>query len=174
MNAARLIDLTGGAIVAVILAAVVYNAVFDPLADDRAWLQGQRGADTGVAGGEYQAAADFAAWQAAIAERPAVWSAISPAPAAPKPPPPKPCKPPTADELAQKLSGEGVRFTRAQIGKKVKVVIGNDRRGEFYAEGDSVKGYTVKSFDRTTVVLSTTHTCPDKSTEEIEFTMPRE
>ncbi len=174
MKIQRTIDAIGVLLIAAILALFVFNFVRDPLAEDRAWLDTNIRSATGGSSDAALASADFGAWQASIAEHGQIWKALSAPPAAPAPPPPAPCKPPTEAELAKKLADEGVKFTKSQIGKKIKVVVGGNKRGEFFTEGESVKGFAIRSFDRTSVVLSFDFQCPDKSTRTIDFTVTRE
>lgn len=170
----RIIDIAGALLIALGVGMIGINTFSDPVADDRAWLETQLGNVDHGTSEEQRAQEAFDAWQTSIAKRPQLWAAISPEPEAAKPPPPPPCKPPTEEELKTKLAEQGVRFTKAQIGKKVKIVIGDNKRGEFIAEGESIKGFTLISFDRSSVVLSTTFSCPDKSKQEIQISVPRE
>lgn len=170
----RIIDLAGGLLVLAGIALIGVNAVQSPVADDRAWLAAQTATGTDPKGEEQAAQENFDAWQASIAKRPQIWKPISPEPVAEKPAGPPPCKPPSEEELRNKLAEAGVRFTKAQIGKKVKIMTGNSKRGEFIAEGESIKGFTLVSFDRTSVLLSFTFACPDKSKMDLQLTVPRD
>lgn len=174
MNMQRALDLAGGLLIAAVLGLFVFNFVRDPLADDKAWLDTNIRAATGGASEGAYANADFGAWQKSIAEHDHLWKALSTPPPPPPPPPPAPCKPPTASDLAKKLSEEGVKFSKSQIGQKIKVVVNGNKRGEFYEIGESVKGYVITSFDRTSVELSFDFKCPDKSVQNIKFTVNRE
>lgn len=174
MTIQRVIDVTGSLLIAAVLGLFVFNFARDPLAQDRAWLDTNLRIVSGGGGEGASAQSDFGAWQASIEEHDNLWKAISAPPAPPKPPPPPPCKPPTPTELAKKLADEGVQFSRSQIGQKIKVIIGGNKRGEFYEVGESVKGFTITSFDRTSVALSYGFQCPDKSVQTIEFSVNRE
>ena len=170
----RIIDMAGSLMIVAVLGLIAVNAVRDPIATERNWLADQLARADSEATEEQRSEAAFEAWQESIGKHPQLWQPISPTPEAAKPPPPPACKPPTEEELKAKLAEQGIRFTKAQIGKKVKVAIGDSRRGEFVAEGESIKGFTVVSFDRTGVLLSTTFVCPDKTKMDLEFTVPRE
>ena len=170
----RIIDIAGSLLVVALLGLIGVNAFRDPVANERKWLSDQIASVALAPSEELRTEEAFETWQTSIAKRPQLWQPISPTPEAVKPPPPPECKPPTTEELKAKLAEQGIRFTKAQIGKKIKVAIGDSKRGEFIAEGESIKGFTVVSFDRTGVLLSTTFVCPDKKKLEIEFTVPRE
>lgn len=89
---------------------------------------------------------DFDKWQRAVAAKPALWEALV---AAPLPPPPPPKPQPNLVEMVKDIS-----FGRQQIGSKIKMVSGKESKGTFVSIGDTVNGLTVKSIDKTSVVLS--------------------
>ncbi|MBW7865811.1 MAG: hypothetical protein H3C30_15530 [Candidatus Hydrogenedentes bacterium] len=66
---------------------------------------------------------------------------------------------------------EGVKFTRQQVGPKVKMNSPQSPKGSFVGEGDKVNGLTVKSISKTGVTL--TFFWKEKN-EELTITMPRE
>lgn len=174
MNAERSIDILGGLLTAAVLLLIGYNAISDPLAQDRSWLETRRKEESLSGGEEPRFDKDFLTWQKSIADHSELWRAISAPPVAPPPPPPPPCKEPTESELVAKVKEAGIRFTRSQIGKKIKIVIGEDKKGQFLAEGEPVKDFVLKSFNRTGVVLTMIFVCPDKERRTVTFSFPRE
>lgn len=176
MNPQRAIDIVGALLVAAVFGLMGLNAVQNPVDKERAWLATELKKPASLNDEAANAERDFAAWQKAIAENPDVWSALSAPPPPPPPPSPPPCNPPSVDELKKQLGELGLRFTRAQIGQKVKAIVGGNKRGEFFEVGDTVaKSYTLKAFDRSSVTLTTSFTCPDKKeVREIELTLRRE
>ena len=160
MNKTRIVNLVGGGIAGLLGAAVLLNAVQNPMTGRRESLRlalaDVRAGDTDVESQTW----DFDLWNGIITGRAYVWTEL-----VPPPPPPPPEKP----DLQKML--EGVRATRQQVGQKVKIFAPQIPKGVFVAVGDDVNGLKVKAIEKTGVTLSFLW---KEKQEELTITLPRE
>jgi len=149
----RIINIIGAVLLAGVAGAMIFNGVQDPLAEKRERFARQFSGVGVTKDSAQQDEANFDAWRGTIASKVALWEPISETPKPPPPPPPKVATCPPPRDLIKKLNELGVRFTRQQIGQKIKVVRGEGRKAEFMTVGESIQGYTIVSFDKSNVEL---------------------
>jgi len=146
MGVERLAYLLGALAVAAVLAFMVMNAVTDPLARERSWLETELRYVDKVPIAEIGGGSNADRWGKTILAQEFLWESLIPPP---PPPPPKPPPKPKPPDIAKAL--EGVEASRAQIGNKVKIITPDNPRGEWMALGETIKGATLEAITRTEV-----------------------
>jgi hypothetical protein len=137
------------AFVAVLAGVIVITGLFivhNPINAERTMLNTTLANIKPVEGGSTNQEADMEALEQKLAAKPQLWKELLPPPEPPKPAPPAP---PKLEEMAKDLN-----FGRQQVGGKVKVTKGGDKKGSFIGVGDIVNGLTVKEISKAAVVLS--------------------
>lgn len=145
----RILLILGCGILAAILVLIAMSIVSDPLGAKRAQLAQDLQNVPAVMEFPEATPLPFSEWEGVISDKIGVWDALVPPPPPPKPPPPPP---PTPPDIRKML--EGVKASKHQVGSKVKIITPESPRGTFYEAGDTVKGCTLKSFDRNAVTFS--------------------
>jgi len=137
------------AFVAVLAGVIVITCLFmvhNPINAERAVLNTTLANIKPVEAGFAKQEADTETLQQKLAAKPQLWKELLPPPEPPKPAPPVP---PKLGEMAKDLN-----FGRQQVGGKVKMTKGGDKKGSFVGVGDIVNGLTVKEISKTAVILS--------------------
>ncbi len=145
----RIVNMVGSGLIALVIGAIVMNLVHDPMDSQRTYLKDALADIHATDDEEEGTQADFEKWNGMITGKQGVWAAMVPPPP-PLPPPPPP--PPAAPNIGQMLTG--IKASRQKVGDKIKIITPENPKGAFYAIGDTVNGFTVQSYDKTSVTLA--------------------
>jgi len=146
------------------LGLFVYNAMSDPVAEQRAWIEDQLASIVtgGKDGGD---GASMPAWHEAMVTRPSAWETITTPPPPPKPPAPEAPKAPDVKKML-----EGLRPSKSQIGNKIKMATPQNERGEWFVVGDVYNGCELTAIEKTEVVFTYNWR---EGNKQIEVRLPR-
>ena len=137
------------ALVAVLAGVIVITGLFivhNPISAEGAALNATLASIKPVEAGYAKQEADMETLQQKLAAKPQLWKELLPPPEPPKPAPPTP---PKLEDMVKDLN-----FGRQQVGGKVKMTKGGDKKGSFVGVGEIVNGLTVKEISKTAVILS--------------------
>lgn len=140
----RILMISGGLIVTVVVLLMAWNVAHDPQAARRAYLTEQL---AGVSQAEFGAGAErgsFNECYTALVSKQKVWDSLAPAP-----PVETGTSAPDLRAMLQKVTP-----MRGQVGDKIKIQLPKEDRPVYLGIGETVNGCKLKSFDDASAVFS--------------------